>query len=259
MSGELVDSYYKRNRDSILKKSKEYRNKNKNKINRLRKVWREKNKEKLKLRDRVYRFKNHSKKLESDRLYRLSHKEQIAGYKKKWGKQNRGRLSLKAKKYRLENPELIKKQDKEQYLKHRDKSKVRQKEYYIKNKETISKKKNVYEKKRYHTDLSYNLKMKLHKRLQSAFKAYSKNGKVGRANKYGINYKKIIEYLGDCPGPREQYQIDHIIPLSFFNFDNPEEVKQAFAPGNHQWLTVEENKRKGSKLEVFDAACNLFN
>jgi hypothetical protein len=34
----------------------------------------------------------------------------------------------------------------------------------------------------------------------------------------------------------------------FFNFDltNLEEVKKAFAPENHQWLTKEENSKKVS-------------
>lgn len=38
-------------------------------------------------------------------------------------------------------------------------------------------------------------------------------------------------------------------PLCSFDFDDSEQVKKAFVPENHQWLTIEENLKKGSKYE----------
>ena len=79
-------------------------------------------------------------------------------------------------------------------------------------------------------------------------KQYSKTGKVTSASKYGINYKKIIEYLKPFPKDIENYEVDHIIPLSWFDFNNPKEIKWAFAPENHQWLLEEKNGSKGNRF-----------
>ena len=90
--------------------------------------------------------------------------------------------------------------------------------------------------------------MRIRKRLRTAFHLYSKNGKTRNSDKYGINYNAICEWLGPEPSNREEYHIDHIIPLCLFDFDNQEQIKLAFAPENHQWLTAEENLKKGSKI-----------
>ena len=69
-----------------------------------------------------------------------------------------------------------------------------------------------------------------------------------------MDYRAIIESLKPFPKNLSEYHIDHIRPLCSFNFikkdgsTNLEEIKKAFAPENHQWLTAEENIEKGSKL-----------
>jgi hypothetical protein len=40
--------------------------------------------------------------------------------------------------------------------------------------------------------------------------------------------------------------------LSAFNFDNPEQVKLAFAPENHQWLLATDNFSKRDKYSQED-------
>ena len=69
------------------------------------------------------------------------------------------------------------------------------------------------------------------------------------SKKYGINYKAIIEHLKPFPEDLLNYHIDHIKPICAFNLNNLEEVRQAFSPENHQWLTAEENRKKGRKYE----------
>lgn len=92
----------------------------------------------------------------------------------------------------------------------------------------------------------------IHKRLKSllsmTFKRYSATGKVKNSNKYGIDYKAIIKHLQPFPEPICEYQVDHIIALCRFDFNNPEHIKKAFMPSNHQWLTKAENLSKGNKL-----------
>ena len=87
----------------------------------------------------------------------------------------------------------------------------------------------------------------LRRRFNKVLLFYSKTGKIKNSSGYGINYKKIIEYLKPFPKNIKNYQVDHVIPLSWFDFDNPKEVKWAFAPENHQWLTKEQNLIKGDR------------
>lgn len=74
------------------------------------------------------------------------------------------------------------------------------------------------------------------------------------SKRYGINYQKIIEHLKPFPEDLSKYHIDHIRPLCSFQFinldgsTNLDEVKKAFSPENHQWLTVQENLRKHAKI-----------
>jgi hypothetical protein len=58
----------------------------------------------------------------------------------------------------------------------------------------------------------------------------------------------IIKHLTPFPKDRENYHIDHIKPLCSFDFNDPEQIKEAFAPENHQWLTIEENLKKGGRF-----------
>lgn len=94
-------------------------------------------------------------------------------------------------------------------------------------------------------DKNYSTLQKLRDRFKNSLNIYSKTGKCKSSNEYGINYKAIIEFLGPCPGNKNDYHIDHIRPLCSFDFNDLEQIKLAFAPENHQWLLKEENLKKG--------------
>ena len=127
------------------------------------------------------------------------------------------------------------------------------KKYRENNKKTLLEWSSRYTKKRLKTDPNFRVKRYLRTHLWVAFKQYTKTGKIWSASKYGINYKKIIEYLKPFPENLSLYHIDHIRPLCSFNFVNEdgstnlEEIKIAFAPENHQWLTIQENLSKGGR------------
>lgn len=95
--------------------------------------------------------------------------------------------------------------------------------------------------------IKYPLESRLRKRLCKAFKLYSENGKIYKTKEYEIDYQAIFNHIGPCPGNKKEYHIDHIFPLSAFDFDDPIQVKIAFSPENHRWLKAEDNLRKGSK------------
>lgn len=140
----------------------------------------------------------------------------------------------------------------------------RHRNYYLKNKEKCcaatnrwrkKDRKNNSEKYRKYAKMIYRRRtteIRLRARLVHAFRDYSTKGKQRSSDEYGIDYIAIIHHLGPCPGNREEWHIDHIKPLSLFDFDDPEQIKQAFAPENHQWLLARDNLEKHNKYESSD-------
>lgn len=91
----------------------------------------------------------------------------------------------------------------------------------------------------------------LRRRLREALKRYSITGKIRSSDEYGINYDAIIKHLGQHPntiGKKGIWHIDHIVPLSAFNMNDPDQVKLAFAPENHRWLLAKKNLQKSKKI-----------
>jgi len=106
----------------------------------------------------------------------------------------------------------------------------------------------TYIKDRRSNDINYKLIIDLRSTLNRALKLYSTTGKIMPSKKYGIDYKKIIEHLKPFPKDIKNYDVDHIMPLSRFDLDNPKEIKWAFEPENHQWLLKSKNRSKGNKF-----------
>lgn len=50
-----------------------------------------------------------------------------------------------------------------------------------------------------------------------------------------------------CPGDPRDYEIDHVRAIALWDLSRDEDVAQAFAPSNHQWLTRGANRRKGAR------------
>ena len=134
-------------------------------------------------------------------------------------------------------------------------------DWYIKNKTSINKIKKVYNKtseaiqkrkereKQYHKlNKHFHIACNLRSYLYITLKRYSKTGKAKSTCKYGINLKAIIEHLKPFPKDIKNYHVDHIIPLSLFDFNKPRHIKRAFAPQNHQWLTIKQNLEKNNRL-----------
>lgn len=121
-----------------------------------------------------------------------------------------------------------------------------QKEYRKKPESKI--KINKYHIQRRQTDKEFNLIHNLRVHFHKAMQMYSTKGKKMQSNKYGINFISIIKKLGEKPDDKLVYEADHIIPLSLFNHNDPEQIKKAWAPENFQWLTKEINMWKGNRL-----------
>ena len=168
-------------------------------------------------------------------------------YRKKYYEANKEKLLAYSKKYRQANKEACAEREKKYYKTNKEKVLASNKKYSEANKEDIQKYKKNYQKIKYNSEPIFRIQLLLRHRLWTAFQLYSKNGKIRTSDEYGINYNAICEWLGPQPDDREDYHIDHIKPLCTFDFNDAEQIKEAFAPENHQWLLAEKNLRKGGR------------
>jgi hypothetical protein len=108
-----------------------------------------------------------------------------------------------------------------------------------------------FHKYKIENDERYRTTILLKDHFRHALKNYADGKKYSRLI-YGIDYKAIIEYLGPCPGWREDYHIDHIFPISAFDLSNLKHIQACFAAENHRWLKKEDNLSKGDKFNKED-------
>lgn len=108
---------------------------------------------------------------------------------------------------------------------------------------------NCFRAEKYKNDPKYRLKKIIKQRVRENILLYKDRKKVYSSIKYKIDFKSIIEYLLPFPDNITEYHVDHILPLSAFDFNDPDHIKAAFAPENHQWLKADENMKKGAKYD----------
>jgi len=120
------------------------------------------------------------------------------------------------------------------------------KEYYYNNKEICLKRKAKHQTEKKKVDPNYKLSKNLRRLLNQAINYYEKRGVFLVCEKYPIDFASIITYLSPFPD-RKLYQIDHIKPLCSFDLTDPEQIKIAFSPENHQWITPKQNMEKGKR------------
>ena len=172
-------------------------------------------------------------------------KEKRQNYEKEYREKNEKRLKIYHKKKRKRNKEKIKEQKAKYYQENKNnpKFKERKRKYGRK-----------YEKNRRKNDKNFVIKKRLRRLILSMFERYINTGKIISSRKYKVDYKAIIGHLKPFPEDISKYHIDHIRPLCSFNFINPDgstnlkEVRKAFLPENHQWLTIHENLSKGGRF-----------
>ncbi len=175
------------------------------------------------------------RKREQARVYRKNNLEKLREWWKGYRKKEKYKITKK-KSYE-KNKENNKEKERRRAKEHRKKYSKKVRGYF-----------NIYAEKKRKTDKNYNVRNRLRCLFCAALRYYTKTGKYKKSDEYGVNYKAIIEYLKPFPEDISLYHIDHRKPLCSFNLTNPEEIKKAFAPENHQWLLAEENLSKGKKL-----------
>lgn len=197
----------------------------------------------------VSMVEDHNKVLEQKRRYRIKYREQLRIKQREYYNINKKTILPKQKayhkQYRIEHKEKELQRKRLYRLLHKDKLNKRARER-SKSKEFKDK---IYarEKNRTMNDIKYAMSRRLRHRVYLAFRDYTDTGKVKKADEYGINYKAIVEKLfREMPYDFDEnkYHIDHIIPLCSFDLTNLEQIKLAFCPQNHRWLSAEDNIKK---------------
>jgi hypothetical protein len=211
---------------------KKYRSEHKKEHNENNRKWKKKNPEKVKEIEKKCREKRREKIKE----YAHNNKERLQQYKKRW---------------RLENKEKTKEYNKMYWQENKDILRKYQGIYYQKNKERF----NAWTRKR-RKGLEYKLNYRISGQIYKALK----NNKAGRKWEtlvgYTLNdlYKRLEKTMPEGYTWNDYLEgrlhIDHIIPVSAFNFDSPEHVdfNRCWALENLRLLPAKDNLVKNAKL-----------
>ncbi len=182
--------------------------------------------------------------------YYQENKDKIKERAKEYYQENKEKSREIQKKYRQKNEDKIKERAKEYFQRPRVNKRGREyhKKYRQENKENLKQYFKKYNKEKLKRDINFRISCHLRTLIWISLNTYTKMGKIMSSKKYGIDYKAIIEHLKPFPEDISLYHIDHIRPLCSFNLEDSEEIKKAFAPENHQWLTIQENLVKGGRI-----------
>jgi len=196
-----------------------------------------KNKEDQKKHAKQYYLNNKKRIDEHNKQYYLCHIEETKAYRKQ---------------YHQDNIEKDNEQTREYYQKHREEMVEAHAKYYQENKN----RRNKNQRNRIKNDLRYNL----NRRVSAMMRNSLRENKAGRhwEDLIGYTLTDLIKHLNKTMPEGYTWQnclngklhIDHIIPISAFNFSTPEhtDFKRCWALKNLRLLPAEENLRKNNKL-----------
>lgn len=233
--------YYTACKECEYLRTKKYKQNNPDKVNKFISDWREKNRERIREVGRLWEQSNPLKIEEKNKKrkekiknspelkerqkaqhknWRLKNKEKDKARKEKWNKENSEKIKMQNAEYRKINREKINQLRKE-WLNENPIQKVNY-AFGRRIREAINNKSINYKWKK---EIGYGIK-ELKNHLEKQFKE-------------GMSWENYGEW-----------HIDHILPVSKFNFKSPkdEDFKRCWALKNLQPLWKEENIKKGNKL-----------
>ena len=169
---------------------------------------------------------------------------------------NSEKIKKSVKEYRECNPEKINKNRKKWAEKNVDKLKTYyseyQKTYRVKNIVRLRERDRIYRNDKYQKDYKLRINVCMSSRIRRALKNIKKDRPWNKYVDYTI--EALIEHLqysfkdGMNWGNYGEWEIDHIIPVSFFNLYNPEEITKCWSLNNLQPLWKHDNRVKSNKI-----------
>ena len=175
-------------------------------------------------------------------------------YHKKWYKKNKKKVLKIVKKWAKNNPEKRKFIWRKWIKLNSKKISTSNSRWYQNNKEKALSSRRRYHKKRYKSDPTYKLLCCIRGRIISVL-----SGRIKSAPSLKLlgvdNIEVVWKHLEKTFKPgmtRKNYgkvwEMDHIIPCSSFDLNNPEEQIKCFNYKNLQALTPYENRAKSDKI-----------
>jgi len=227
-----LSEFYKQNKhkygvgseckECIKNKSKEYYNKCK---------------EEIKIKTNTYRKLNINKYRKYSKEYEDSNKEKISQYKKEFRDKNIERYRQREKEYKNNNKLKIKESNKKYRLEHREEINS----YFVNRRINDSEFKLLHNMRRATSRLcnsKFNFKKSKHTRELLVCDMICLRHHLEKQFRDGMNWDNCGKV----------WEIDHIIPISFFNLEDSTEQYLAFHYGNLQPLLKLENRIKSNNV-----------
>lgn len=223
--------------------------------------------------EREYNKEQHKKNIEKRRAdskkWREANAETLKIKKHEYYVENKEKIDLYKNKYREDNKERILLRDREYYQKNRDRCLVSFKNYYVENWDKIRS-----QRKKYREENIELIKSQRKKWVDNNPKFRIAQALRKRVYSQLLSGKKYIELLG-CSNDLIQkwfefvfsldehldlkwenygnvWHIDHVIPVSSFDFDNDDEIIQCFHWTNVTPLLKKHNQSKSNKIVLHD-------
>jgi hypothetical protein len=202
-------------------------------------------------------YKEHSQK------YYYKKSEKLKQYSRQYYLENKEKCNQNARKYYFKNIEKFKEKGKRFHLKNLEYFKQHSKHYRLKNPEKVKqykinnrKKLNQYEQHRRKTDINYKIIINCRARINCAIRNNSKSGHTIELIMCSIPELKLHIEKQFLTGMawnnygygNDKWNIDHIIPCSFFNMSDPVEQYMCFRWQNLQPLWQTDNQVKSDKI-----------
>ncbi len=166
-----------------------------------------------------------------EKTYYERNKEAIKKQRQGFYKKNQMLMRYKNKEWYKNNREYHQRQD------------VKQKRKEYRHSPGVLKRRRKYQVNKRKNNPAFAMQLRLRNLLWGAIRRSFKTGKTTSCRKYEININAVIEHLKPLPINLSDYEVHHIKPLFTFDFNNPDEIKKAFAPENHKILLIEEHRK----------------
>jgi len=239
---EYMKNYYIKNKERIGECHKKYYAEHKDEIKKRSRQWYKDNPERAWGQCERWRKNNHEYAQKHNKKYYIENQEKILRRNKQWRKNNHEKIIKQKIQYRKNNPGKAR-----EWSRRRRRNNLGEtREYY-----------RIRNKNKRKTDL----KFKLNTNMAGAISTSLKGNKRGRhwEDLIGYTLNDLMKYLRKTTPKGYTWQdyldgklhIDHIIPISVFNFSKPEHIdfKRCWSLKNLRLLPVMENLKKYNKLE----------
>lgn len=208
--------------------------------------------EHIKIKSAINRKKNKEYQKEYNKKYREENKEKLKEKQKEYRENNKDKIFLNRKKYREKNKEIISNKKREYYKNNKERLKLKFKNYQKNNKIN----RNIRELNRKKNDKDYKIKSNIRTLFISNFKSNSIKKKSTLFYYTGFNIQDYIEYLKTNYSEdfknitdKNKIHIDHIIPVSAYDFTIADDIKKCWNPNNLRLISSAENIFKKNKLD----------